>query len=273
MKTWRVVTVVLVLGGLLHCQPASQEKEPADNPPIAIAAETSTAESSPGMQVAPSLQPYALSILKQMSDTLRSAEQFTFHAEGHDEEVIEDLGQKVHVGTSVDFVVRRPNRLWVNYRDDFTHKRFLYDGANIALLSVPEAFYATASAPPRIETTLDSIMDEYGITLPLADFVYPNPYEVLTAEVTGGFYAGLHEVRGVACHHLAFSQQEFDWQIWIEDGKHMVPRKFVISYKNEPHYPQYTAYFSDWDFSPQLPDALFVFLPPEKGQQIEFESH
>jgi hypothetical protein len=205
-----------------------------------------------------------------MSDYLKSARQFTFSAEGHDEEVIEDLGQKLHVGTAVDFVVRRPNRIWVNYRDDFTHKRFFYDGTSFSLLSVPEDLYATAPAPPRIETTLDLILDEYGISLPLADFVYPNPYEVLTAEVTGAYYAGLHDVRGILCHHLAFTQDHFNWQIWIEDGKQMVPRKFVISYKNEPHYPQYTAYFSDWDFSPQLPDALFVLEVPEGAQRIEF---
>ena len=95
MKALNVLCAVLAFGSLLHCQPAGQDRPPADSPEVAGSPITDPAEPSPGAKVTPSLQPYALSILKQMSDTLRSAQQFTFHAEGHDEEVIEDLGQKL----------------------------------------------------------------------------------------------------------------------------------------------------------------------------------
>ena len=124
MKTYLLLCHLLAFGLLLHCQPASQDGNPAQGPSGGGSPATPATESTTAGQTETILQPYALAILEQMSDYLRSAQQFAFHAEGHDEEVIEDLGQKLHVGTSVDFVVRRPNRIWVNFRDDFTHKRF-----------------------------------------------------------------------------------------------------------------------------------------------------
>ena len=51
---------------------------------------------------------------------------------------------------------------------------------------------------------------------------------------------------GKRCHHLAFAQEHVDWQVWIEDGAQPLVRKFVITYKDEPGAPQYTAIFFDW---------------------------
>ena len=215
------------------------------------------------------LQPQATRILNQMSDYLSAANQFSFHSEGTEEEVL-DSGPKLHLATSVDIVVRRPDRIWADIRDDHNHKRFWYDGSRITLLTVPANLYATASAPGHIDATIDYIMDEYGVVLPLADFLVSNPYDVLKEDVTGGLYVGLQSVNGVLCHHLVFTQAEIDWQIWVQEGSQPVPRKFVITYKNEPGSPHYTAHLNDWDFAPHAPDVLFAFEPPTGAQEIEF---
>ena len=77
--------------------------------------------------------------------------------------------------------------------------------------------------------------------LPLADFLYADPYAVLMEGVTYGRYLGIHQAAGVACHHLAFSQDTIEWQIWIDAGEKPLPRKLVISYVQEPGEPQYSA--------------------------------
>ena len=74
---------------------------------------------------------------------------------------------------------------------------------------------------------------------------------------------------GVPCEHLAFTQGNIDWQLWIEDGPRPVPRKFVITYKDEPDSPQFTAVFSNWDFTTELPDFLFTFEPPTGASRIK----
>jgi hypothetical protein len=124
--------------------------------------------------------------------------------------------------------------------------------------------------PPRIDEALDELWDKYEVTTPVVDFLLSNPFEELIAEVKDGIYAGIHEVDGVACHHLSFVQDNINWQIWIEDGRRVVPRKFVVTYKNDPGSPQTVTIFKDWDFSTKHQDQLFEFKPAEGAVEIEF---
>jgi hypothetical protein len=48
-----------------------------------------------------------------------------------------------------------------------------------------------------------------------------------------------------------------------------VPRKFVITYKDEPDSPQFTAVFTNWDFATPLPDFLFTFEPPPGAVKVK----
>jgi hypothetical protein len=90
------------------------------------------------------------------------------------------------------------------------------------------------------------------------------------AFVKGAKYYGISSINGVPCHHLYFTQDDIDWQIWIEDNDQLTPRKYLINFKNDEGSPQFTAYLSDWDFSPSLSDDIFSFSPPEGTKEIEF---
>jgi hypothetical protein len=110
----------------------------------------------------------------------------------------------------------------------------------------------------------------YGITAPLADLVISDPYTNLTQNVKSVSYVGLHEINGVKCHHLAFIQDNLDWQIWILDSGMCVPRKLVITYKMAEMVPQYTAVLSNWDFLPHLPESIFSFIAPANSKKVNF---
>ena len=112
---------------------------------------------------------------------------------------------------------------------------------------------------------------EYGISSPVADVLYSDPYKILTEKLTTGIYVGSSTVRGIPTHHLAFTQDNIDWQIWIEDGARPVPRKALITYKNVTSSPQITMWLSNWNFAPRLADSLFEFLPPENAKQVEIK--
>lgn len=102
--------------------------------------------------------------------------------------------------------------------------------------------------------------------------LYSDPFSVLLENVTAGRYAGIHDVRGARCHHLAFRQSNIDWQIWILEGKNPVPRKVVITYKNIDLVPQFEAFISNWDFSPNLPKTFFTFTPAAVAKEVPFET-
>jgi len=73
---------------------------------------------------------------------------------------------------------------------------------------------------------------------------------------------------GCACHHLAFKQQNIDWQIWIEDGPQPLIRRFVITHKQEEGAPEFTALITHWNFSDSIPDSTFEFDPPPGSTEI-----
>jgi hypothetical protein len=210
-------------------------------------------------------------LLRAMGDYLKSSEQFSFHAEINFDDLISS-GQKIQYAFTSDIAVHRPNRVYVERRTDLGGKRFWYDGKNMTLMDVTLGVYATEPVPDVTDAAMDYLMEKYGFSPPLVDFIYQDPYRILIENVESGFYVGLHSISGTRCHHLAFVQKDIDWQIWIEDGKQMVPRKFVITYKTLPESPQYSAVLSEWDLDAGLPDALFdIDLTSTEGfEKIEF---
>jgi hypothetical protein len=213
-------------------------------------------------------EPEATAALKRMGEFMKKAQAFRVHAEATHDQVLRS-GRKIQVGAAVDVAVRRPNRLHAVRNGDKRSLQMWYDGKTMTILDPGKNVYTTFDVPDTIDAALDHAVEEYGLVAPAADLVFSDPYEVLTENITSGFHAGMSRVNGVACHHLAFEQDAIDWQIWIEDGKQPVPRKLVITYKEEPGEPQYTAVFSKWEFLAQIPDDVFVFKKPKDAEQIE----
>ena len=144
----------------------------------------------------------------------------------------------------------------------------------VVLIGLGYVFYQFKDQilPENIDDTLDFIMDRYGVSMPLADFLFADVNTVLTEHIQSGFYVALTEVNGKKAHHLAFSQENVDWQIWINaDGKPS-PVKFVINYKNKVSEPQFIAFFQDWDLAPGFKAEDFIFQPSKDMVEIEFFS-
>jgi hypothetical protein len=49
-----------------------------------------------------------------------------------------------------------------------------------------------------------------------------------------------------------------------------LPRRIVITYKEENGQPQFSADLSNWNLAPDLSDALFSFTPPNGAKRIQF---
>jgi hypothetical protein len=108
------------------------------------------------------------------------------------------------------------------------------------------------------------------MVIPLADLTFADPYKCLVENVRRGQYVGTGYVFGTKCHHLAFRQPNVDWQIWVTDGEKPLPRKVVITFKDSPAHPQFTAFVSDWDLSARADDAAFTLKPPADAKKVEF---
>ena len=218
--------------------------------------------------VKPNIDPRADEMLRRMGSYLSQAQFFSVSAE-----VWQDIqlssGQRVQAGRTVDLQVRRPNRLRAEVHSPRRSRELVYDGSAITLLNRAENLYGTIHTSGSLDEAMDFASERFGIAMPLEDFIRSDPHKDLLHKVTSGTDIGPVTVMGVPCEHLAFSEENIDWQVWIENGPRPVPRKFVITYKDEPDSPQYTAIFSNWDFTTRLADFVFQFEPPAGASKIK----
>ncbi|MDB4965250.1 MAG: hypothetical protein JWN44_939 [Myxococcales bacterium] len=224
---------------------------------------------SPGDSTRPHIDPRADALVHRMSAELASLRSFRVDADAADEVVLRS-GQKLQELSQSHVAVKRPNRLRAERVGTIADVVLRYDGDQLSLFGNRTAMYATAHAPPTLDGAINYGRDRLGLEAPAADLLFSRPYDVLMDGVSSGEYVGLEPVDGVPCHHLAFRAAEVDWQIWIEDGPHPLPRRYVITSKTELGSPEFTVRLSHWDPQASLPDSLFSFAPPAGATKIDF---
>lgn len=232
-----------------------------------LASSAKSAEKAPARP--PIVDPRADEVLRAMSDHLADAKQFSFRADIDYDQVL-PTGQKVQFAAIEDVAVQRPNRAYVEYQGDLGAKRMWYDGKQLTVLDGAEKVYATTPVPGKLDAALAKMEDDHGFSPPLAELLFDDPYTALKENVVFGLYMGLHDVDGKRCHHLAFVNQEVDWQIWVEDGTDAVPCKVVVTYKQLPGSPQFAAVLSDWRTDERLAETIFKPLIPDGVRKIDF---
>ena len=164
--------------------------------------------------------------------------------------------------------IRRPNRAWVEIQSDEVHNQILYDGTEVRVYHLIPNMFASTRAPGTLHDMVQMIGDKYGIFVPLSDLVGSTPYENTMEGVTKLTYLGEQDLEDVSCHVLHATQDDMAWQIWIEMGAQPVPRKLVFDFEDDLRF---TAWISDWDFAPHLPDVVFKQIPVEGARKIELK--
>lgn len=171
---------------------------------------------------------------------------------------------------SVDLRVRRPDRLRAEIVSDLGPMRLYFDGASFTLHHLGQNVFSTVEAKGTVAQMVQRVREGFDVQVPLADLVSGEAYERYRERADiSAIYAGLHYYRGALHHHVLLSNDEIDYQIWIEDGATPLPRKIVVTYASQTGAPQLTARISTWDLRPHLPDQVFEFHPPADADEIE----
>jgi hypothetical protein len=236
----------------------------AQDKPAAPSATPSVADAS-----TPAVAEQADRLLKEVGAYIGSANEFTFHAEITFDHVLPS-GQKLQFASAEEVVLQRPGRLYVEWNGDLGARQFWYDGKSVTLYDPAMPFYASEAAPPEIDNMLAQLLPKLDFIPPLADFLYRDPYKSVRGNIQYGFDLGQSNVNDRTCRTLAFVEKDIDWQIWIENGPQLTPCKLVITYKNQPAQPQFTAVFSDWDFAPRIAEPVFTPELPPGREKIPF---
>jgi hypothetical protein len=240
-------------------RPQSKPAPKAPAPPVATPAPP------------PPLEPAVLDRLKAMSDFLKAAPRFTFKA-------VTDRETPSVNGQMLDFVsvsrvsVERPDKVRVDTTGDRFAASLWYDGKTLSIFSDKSAFYAQVPAPATIDETTQMLLERLDTPMPVAGFLLRDPYEKMIGGLKTAFDAGTAMLDGAACRHFAFSEDDADWQLWIEDGPKPLPRRLTVTFKKAAGSPRIVVLMSDWNLSPTIPAGEFTFTPPAGATKVEWRT-
>lgn len=228
-----------------------------------------TAGVSRAQSAATAKKPDPTAVLRQMCDYLKSLQEFSFHADVADDQVYLG-GKKLQYGIEMETYVKRPDMVRVNAVGDLVNKEFFLHGKTLTLYDKDKDVYAAMPVPANIEDALAKANRDYGLRVALTDLASPQLWEHVSGKIQHSLYVGLHNVRGVYCHHLAFDGKDVGIQVWVDSGRKPLPLKIVLVHKTLQGEPQWTAYLS-WKTAPRLSDALFKFTTPAGVKKIKFD--
>jgi len=262
-----LTVLALSVGGCAH-----QEKKSVNVPAQSEAKVEQPAAQpvKPAPPPAPIVEKYALDRLKQMSDKLASSKAFTFRASSFIE-VPAITGQFLTLFTESDIALQRPNKLRVDVSGDVPGFQLYFDGAKLSAFDPQKNLHSVSDPLATIDVMLDFVLTKAQINFPSADFMYSNPYAVMTKNLTHAIVVGPSMVNGVPCEHFAYMEPALNWEIWIENGPRALPLRLAMTYKQVPNFPRFMVEYKDWNLNPKLSADLFVFKAPANSKVIEFD--
>jgi hypothetical protein len=208
--------------------------------------------------------------LMNFTKFLSSQKSFSYTAEmGY--EAVQSSGLRIEFGATRKVTVQRPNRARIEaQRRDGGKRLVIIDGKEISVFDENENVYAIVPKQGTLTEIVDYYVDELEMPLPLAELASDDLSEVLTENISFGHTIGESTISGILCDNLILQNDEVDIQLWIAKGKKPLPRRVVITYKNEPGEPQFWATFVEWNLSPDVDDKQFTFKPPADANRISF---
>lgn len=210
----------------------------------------------------------AMNALRRMGDYLGRLTEMQVTATISKEDVLTD-GQKVQTSFTADMVAVRPNRLRVAVDGDRQQRLLLYDGKTFTVYAPKLKYYASAPAPASIIQLADTVEDRFNMELPLVDLFRWGTPQASWLDIRSARDLGPSAVEGVTCQHYAFRQDGLDWEVWIQNGEHPLPRKVVLNTLTDDARPQYTATYA-WNLAPSYSNESFTFVAPPDANAIPF---
>lgn len=217
--------------------------------------------------VANPVDPAAVDALRRMGTYLQSLKRFSVSTELTGERVLED-GQKLQHTATADLDVDRPHRIRALMSSARSQREIIFDGKTVTLFSPAQKYYSSVAFEGTISALIDKLHENYGVEFPLADlFIWGTP-DAPADQFESAMFAGQDYIDSDLCNHYAFRQKDIDWQVWIKAGESPLPRKIVITRRDDDARPQSVSVI-DWTTHATFNDATFSFHPPAGAKKIE----
>src|SRR3954454_9119796 len=210
----------------------------------------------------------AKDMLKAMSDYLAAQKTISFGYDTNFEVVTKDH-QKFLLASSGAIDLTRPDKFRATRSGGFARVEMVFDGKTLTLLRKDTNVYTQVDIPGTLDHLVDELRDKYQRPVPGADLLLSNVYDELMRDVVDVKDLGSGVIGGTECDHLAFRKKQVDWQIWIAQGEHPYPCRYVITSREVDQGPQYSIQISDWKTGSDVAADDFAFKAPADARKID----
>jgi hypothetical protein len=203
----------------------------------------------------------AKSSVKKMSDYMAAQKAISFDYDTNFE-VVSKEGQKLGLASSGSMKLNRPDKIRATRAGGFADVEYVFDGKTLAMLGKNVNGYAQVEWTGTLDQLVDELRNKFHRPIPGADLLMSNIYDQLMPEVVDSKDLGSGVVNGVECDHLAFKTKDVDWEIWIAQGSHPYPCRYVVTSTQVNKAPQYTIDIRAWKTGAQVaPDPFTLKVP------------
>ena len=185
-------------------------------------------------------------------------------------EIITPQIEKLSFNSSSKLTMARPNKVRLERVGGFASLDMIFDGANLTIRDRLDNSYGQVPIKGSIDNLVDEVTDKLGMATPGIDLMLADSYSALIADVIEAKYIGDSMVQGERCDHLAFRNDDVDWQIWIRKGAEKFPCKMVITTKTMAQAPQYTTTIRSMRTNAKIAAASFAFTPAVGERRVEY---
>jgi peroxiredoxin len=227
-------------------------------------------------KASPTGTPTAEAVLRRTTDFYKKVKNFAV-----DVERVQKTGA-ITMKTTIAIAVQRPNRFAIRTKGGgLDGIDVISDGKKLYVSIAPLQKYTEGEAPDSIDGLgKDSIVRLILQGLTIGELCADDPYAKLMEGVKTATYAGQETRDGVKSHHLKFTQDQFDWEMWIAAGGEPLIRRVVVdltkSLANSPLAQQFknqklelTQDFRDWRIDRGVDEKSFAFEPHKGAQKVD----
>lgn len=208
-------------------------------------------------------------VLKRMTDYIAAHPDLSSQFDIEFDVITPDI-EKIQFAASGTMTRNAPNRVRLTRHGGYSDVELIFDGKTTTIVDRYRNKYAQLTGPTSIDQLVGKLRGDYMMDLPAADLFLTRSYDELMNGVSVAKHVGIGVIDGQECDHLAFRDEDTDWQLWIRTGDRPLPCKYKITSKTVAAAPDYTIRFYNWSEA-KAPDSAFAFRPAAGAQAVAFD--
>jgi hypothetical protein len=205
----------------------------------------------------------ALTALGQMAQFFAQAQSLSFSALTTTEDVSSTL-QKLQFDTKIRGFIARPNHVYIE-KTGAENVSLWFDGAKLVVLDRSTNTYMSVALSGDLDA-LNAKLDELDIETPFSGLLRSDVQTVVSQYAFQGDFYGPTLVDDDSCNHLAFRQENVDWELWtdVETG---APKKAVITSKMLAGAPQHSIFVQELRINVGMDPSVFSAKLPSGARE------